>query len=100
MQRPWCMGAYALGRIDDHAFLAQPFQLQVNAMLQLARALRLDCAGQTLEAAKLYQAVMQLPFWQRDLGEPLNQALVWRLRLAGLSVPEQCRIGYLGYDGR
>ena len=98
-QRPWFFGSYILGRIDDAAFLAQPYRLQAAAMLLLAQGLRLDLAGDAHAAVLRYQALMALPFWQRDLDLPLSQILCWRVEQAGLPVPPAGRIDFIGFCG-
>jgi hypothetical protein len=86
-QRPWNTAAFALGRIDEAAFLAQPFRECVEQRLLSARALRRQLAGDERGAAELYLQVMELPFWQRDLNAEEIDWMEWRIRAAGLEPP-------------
>jgi hypothetical protein len=99
-QRAWHLAGYALAALDDAGFLAQPYRLQADSFLLLARGLRADLAGDAAAAAADYRALLALPFWKRDLRDPLFYPLAWRVRAAGLTIPDQATTGYLGYLGR
>jgi hypothetical protein len=91
-QRHWHIAGYALGRIQDAEFLAQPIRLQIDTALLLAQGLRLDLAGDRAGAAERYCALLAEEFWRRTLTRGTFTALVWRVQSAGLTVPEGARV--------
>lgn len=78
-QRPWHQASFIAGRIDETAFLAQPYHLGVATRLRFAQGLRHELARRWPEAMAVYAAV-DASTGPAGLNEAESRYLGWRLR--------------------
>jgi hypothetical protein len=81
-QQLWHVLAYIDGRIDDHAFLAQPECVFAPSNLHLVRAIRADLAGRGAEALAEWTRFRDTPLWSRSevLDSGPQRVAEWRIR--------------------
>jgi hypothetical protein len=78
-QRSWHLAAYALGRIDDATFDAQPSRNGVTALRAVARALAAEASDDPDRIIAAWNAYLDLPRHRRIIYYHLPEAALERL---------------------
>jgi serine/threonine protein kinase len=84
-QRIWYSAMLACGRIDDARFLAQPYQLYLEADHLLWSGAREDLAGHRDEAVSRYRGYLATEPWQRSTVPMTMRELFCEWRIAALA---------------
>lgn len=91
-QAPWHCAEYLAGRIDEEAFLAQPYRRNAPPLLLICQGLRADRAGEVAAAWAAYAEFLALPAHLRCLHgttrDPVVELFVqWRLQALSSESP-------------
>jgi hypothetical protein len=81
-QVPWHCSMYLLGRIDDRAYLGQPYRLRMHSWQLLLSGFREERAGHRDAALERYREWAALPAWERCLwSDHLRDHFIdWRIQ--------------------